>query len=201
MPPDPESLEFTRLIERIRAGDEGAVQELVSRYESDVRAIAGRRISPQMRPYLDTVDLVQSMHRSLLIGLRNDRFTIHSRQQLFALVVTIVRRKAARHWRKVKRQHRLSGRDTIGSPVVMDLVAAISRRELEPGEAVANQDSLEQTLNKIDPVYRDVIRLRLDGHSTIDACRILGLDPDVTRVQLSRIRRKLMSFGIDETTL
>jgi hypothetical protein len=52
---------------------------------------------------MDSMDVMQSVHRSLLTGLKNERFQFASPQQLIGLAVVMVQRKVARHWRKLKR--------------------------------------------------------------------------------------------------
>ena len=63
------------------------------------RIVAHFLLSRDLRPYLDSLDLVQSVHKSLLLGLRSDKFDISNPEKLVALALTMVRRKAARHWR------------------------------------------------------------------------------------------------------
>jgi RNA polymerase sigma-70 factor (ECF subfamily) len=40
------------------------------------------------------------------------------------------------------------------------------------------------------------VELRLQGYSTADAARELGLDADVLRVRLSRLRQRLRAGGV-----
>src|SRR5262245_35944565 len=85
--------DFTGLLARVRRGDEAALAQLVARYEGIVRRAARNLLGPSMRPYLDSLDVVQSVHRSLLIGLRHDKFDISTPDNLIGLAVTMVRRK------------------------------------------------------------------------------------------------------------
>src|SRR5215207_8494949 len=97
---------FDDLLARARLGDSAAMSALAKRYEPEVLAVARVRLGPALRPYLDTFDLVQSVHRSLIVGLRNNKFAFSGPEQLVALAVTIVRRKAARQWQRAQRQVR-----------------------------------------------------------------------------------------------
>jgi RNA polymerase sigma-70 factor (ECF subfamily) len=40
------------------------------------------------------------------------------------------------------------------------------------------------------------MQMRLNGYSTAEAARELGADPDIVRVQLSRLRQRLHRAGI-----
>lgn len=163
--------------------------ELVSRYEADVRIVARARVGAALRPHLDSIDLIQSLHRSVLLGLRNQKFDIETPEQLLGLAKTIVRRKAARYWRKIARQQRLStGNDH------QDLAFKLAHLESntsDPHRIAELRDLARKLLAELAPQDQDLLRLRLDGFSTVDAARQLGLDPDVTRARLSRIRRRL----------
>src|SRR5258708_3834180 len=91
--------EFTALLARARGGEQEALLQLVRQYESKVRLVARVLLGPALRPYLDSVNLVQSVHRSLLLGLRQDKFDVSTPENLLALALTLVRRKVARQWR------------------------------------------------------------------------------------------------------
>ena len=179
--------EFAELLSRARAGDQSALDQIVKRYEPEVRIVAHFLLSRDLRPYLDSLDLVQSVHKSLLLGLRSNKFDISSPEKLVALALTMVRRKAARHWRHLQRQQRL---DTDNLP------AALADSEADPARAAQLQDALQHLWNNLDASERRVVELRLEGHSTADAARTLGLDADVLRVRLSRLRQRLRSAGV-----
>src|SRR5262245_43354433 len=99
-----EDSDFSALLEQARQGDQAAFEELISRYEPEVRIIARVMLGPAMRSHLDSLDIVQSVHRSLLRNLRSDKFQIEAPQQLVALAVQMARRKVAHQWRKLRRQ-------------------------------------------------------------------------------------------------
>src|SRR5262245_42516856 len=85
--------DFVKLVKRIRQGDESAVSELVGRYERAVLRCVRSRLGTSIRSALDSMDVVQSVHRSLLIGIRNQRFQLTSPQQMIGLAVIMVQRK------------------------------------------------------------------------------------------------------------
>jgi RNA polymerase sigma factor (sigma-70 family) len=191
--------EFDELLLRARAGDESAMANIVERYEPEVRMVARARLGAALRPHLDSLDLVQSVHRSLIVGLRAERFDISTPENLIALAMTIVRRKVARHWRKLKRQQRLShGGD---SPDLPDVLGALNSTELDPARDVAVREAASQLVAQLDETERQVVELRLEGHTTAEVARQLNLDPDVLRVKLSRLRRRLRERGLLEEWL
>jgi RNA polymerase sigma factor (sigma-70 family) len=184
---------FQQLLALARTGDAAALGELVRRYEPDVLTVARLRIGPALRPYLDSMDLVQSVHRSVMLGVRGGKFEFNGPQDLVALAVTIVRRKAARHWQKIKRQQRDSGggEDTN----LPDLLNGLSSPGDGPASNAAYQDAIKAVCSQLDPLEKQLLELHLQGYRTADIAEILNQNPDVLRVKLSRLRAKLRASG------
>lgn len=195
-----DSNDFDLLLAAARSGDETAMQRLVSQYEPELRIVARHRLGPALRPHLDTIDLVQSVHRSLLIGLRANRFDISSPEKLIGLAVTIVRRKAAKHWRHLKRQQRLSSQDEAGDDFV-DTMLSLQTPQTDVPADIATQEVLAQWLAGLDNIEKQLITMRLEGHSTAEVAHALELDPDVLRVKLSRLRKRLRERGFEDELL
>jgi RNA polymerase sigma-70 factor (ECF subfamily) len=193
MPDSAES--FAALLARARHGDEAAMAHLVEQYEPQVRAVARVRLSAALRPYLDTMDLVQSVHRSLMVGLRENKFDISSPENLIGLAVTMLQRKVARHWRRVQRQERDSRAG--GDPQQLaHRLMSLSSSDIDPALAAEYQDKVRQLLETLDDADRRLIELRLEGCSTAEAARALGVDADVLRVRLSRLRKRLRASNL-----
>jgi len=181
--------EFHRLIERVRLGDELALAELAQQYEPEVRLTARILLGRALRCHLDSTDLVQSVHHTLILGVRQNRFVFASPQHLMGLAVTLVRRKVARHWRRLKRQQRPEDLGFLDTEA--GLLATLPSHEPDPAQSVQDADLLAQVCDGLDDRDKQLIELRLQGCSTADAARRLGLDPDVLRVRLSRLRKRL----------
>ena len=98
--------DFAKLLARGRDGDREALTKLAERYESKVRLVARARLGPALRQHLDSMDLVQSVHRTLITGLREGKFNISTPEKLVALALVMVRRKVAHHWRRIQREQR-----------------------------------------------------------------------------------------------
>jgi RNA polymerase sigma-70 factor (ECF subfamily) len=173
--------DFAAVLERARQGDAEAMARLVEEYEPEVRRVARRRLSPALRAGFDSADLVQSVHRSLLLCLRRNKFTFAGPQDLIALAVTMVKRKAARKWARLQREQD-----------ILHLRAELLARA-RPDRAAEVQDLLE-TLDEDD---RQLLKLYLEGRSTVEAAEVLGLKPDSLRVRRSRLFRKLRAAGLD----
>ncbi len=191
--PDLATTDFTELLARARQGDSAAAGEIVRQYEPEVRILARVLLGPALRPVLDSVDLVQSVHRTLLVGLRGDKYEVSTPDRLLALALTVVRRKVARAWRKAKRQVRPASTDP---NELAALLASLGADSMDPARTAQLNDAVRTVLGKLGESERRLIELRLLGHSTAEAARELGEDPDVLRVKLSRTRQKLRETGV-----
>src|SRR5262245_62300573 len=185
--------DFANIIAQVRQGDERAVAELVRRYEHTVLRSVRSRLGKSMRRTLDSMDLVQSVHRSLIIGLKNERFQVTSSAQLIALAAVMVQRKVARHWRRLKRLPTTDLEDT-ADDLAMPL-ANIANTEPGPAETASASDLLDQFLSQLDDFDQRLVRLRLDGHSSVETATILGRDSAFIRMRWARLRQKLRKFG------
>jgi RNA polymerase sigma-70 factor (ECF subfamily) len=185
----PPRADLAELLERVRAGDEAALSQLLTDYEPRVRTAASMLLGPMLRPYLDSLDLVQSVHRELLPGLREGRFDLPDGARLLALAVTIIRRKVARTWRKARKQ--------TGGPEGWEQVPDESA-DADPTAPIAVDDAVKRVLAELDGPDRELVELRLQGLATTEIAERLGCDAHALRARLSRLRRRLQEAGCEE---
>jgi RNA polymerase sigma factor (sigma-70 family) len=188
--------EFAKLLARVRGGDEAATAELVQRYERAVLRSVRSRLSQSMRGVLDSMDVMQSVHRSLLTGVKNERFQFTTPQQLIGLAVVLVQRKVARHWRKLKRLPTISGNlNDSSSGESLDTIAS---DESAPSEIATANDLLERLLSQLNEFDRQLVQLKLNGHSSAESAAILSRDPAFIRMRWSRLRQFLRQCGYND---
>jgi RNA polymerase sigma-70 factor (ECF subfamily) len=190
-----ESEDFAALVARGRQGDQEALAQLAQQYEPKVRLVARVLLGPALRPYLDSVDLVQSVHRSLLLGLREEQFDFSNPDKLIALALTVVRRKVARHWRRLRRQQRLDGRASEGGDLAQ-LLTSLSSPQGDPALAAQFNDQIRHLCADLSETERRMLDLRLQGYSTAEIAGQLGLNPVALRVRLTRLRQRLQVAGV-----
>jgi RNA polymerase sigma factor (sigma-70 family) len=181
------------LLARVRGGDDAAAAELVQRYERVVLRSVRSRLGKSMRSAMDSMDVMQSVHRSLLTGVKNKRFELATPQQLIGLAVVMVQRKVARHWRKLK-QFPAAGAGAAGQSAVTTL-ESIASDESAPSEMAAASDLLDRLLGQLGDLDQQLVRLKLDGHSSVEAAKILGREPAFIRMRWSRLRQVLRDGG------
>ena len=193
-----ESTDFHQLLSRARDGDQAALDELVREYESELTRVVKARLGNALRPYFDSVDLVQSVHKTVLLGIQDDKLKIQSPEHLVRLAAMIVRRKIARYWKRHRRQLRLDSiciNECDGASLA-SLVLAASGDSFDPGRDMELNERLAAIMEQLKPIDRKLIELRLEGCSTAEAARHMEMDSDLLRARLGRVRRKLESSGI-----
>ena len=194
--PAPPDDEFLALLARVRQSDESAASELIRRYERAVLRSVRSRLGRNMRGALDSADVLQSVHRSLLVGLKNERYQVASPQQLIGLAVVMVQRKVARQWRKLKRLPTTTFDDISGgqdSPI--DQIAS---DDPTPSQVASAAELLERFLSQLDELDQQLVRFKLNGLSSVEAAAILDREPAFVRVRWTRLRQKLRERGFGE---
>jgi RNA polymerase sigma-70 factor (ECF subfamily) len=186
---------FAALMARVREGDEQAAAELVQQYEGIIRRRARRLLGPALRVHLDSVDIAQSVNRTLLIGLRRAAFAVSTPEELTRLALTLVRPKVARHWRRRKREAEC--RQLTGGWAPSGIHAAARAGELHAAtDPLQLDETVRQVLERLEGVDRQLVELRLEGHTTAEAARKLGVSPAFLRSRLSRLRKRLWDEGL-----
>src|SRR5262249_16280295 len=102
LPAPDRTSEFIRLVARIRAGDERALECLLKALSVVLHRMADEYIGNALRPYVDGEDLVQRVALTLWTGLRQGKFVAATAQQLTALGRTLLKREAARTAQRFK---------------------------------------------------------------------------------------------------
>ncbi len=197
---DPEQ-EFAYLLQQAALGVESAQQAISQKYADQIRAVARVLLGPQLRQHLDTMDLVQSVHHSILIGLRQQRFQFSSSDKLIALACAILRRKVAKKWRRHRRQLTLTSGTAHDSQQLVDVLSSITNHETSPSLIAQFNDQLVKVCSHLGETERVMLEMRLDGYTSQEIAKRLDLHPVALRVRWTRLRRKLADFGINESLI
>ncbi len=152
------------LLQRIRDGDEEALARLLQCYEAQLRLAARVLLGPKLRAKMDSLDLIQSVHRVLLPGIREARYDVSSLDKLLALARTVLRHKIIRNWRRQQREQEAETAKVVGQE------RGSARRALaeEPSHSVAAADLQQHILAGLSGVERQLVELRLEGYSTVE---------------------------------
>jgi RNA polymerase sigma-70 factor (ECF subfamily) len=193
--PDPAE-DFAALLTQVRQGNDDALTQLIRHYETEIRLVARLKLGPSLRRYLDSLDLTQSVHLTLLRGLREESMEITGPEHLVRLAVLLVRRKLARHLRQLYRRERLLALMAERGELPGIAVGPGTSSPTDPALAVSLRDAVEQVLRQLDGEDRRLVELRFEGYTTAEVARELGVSADVLRVRLGRLRKRLRDQGM-----
>jgi RNA polymerase sigma-70 factor, ECF subfamily len=181
--------EFSRLLQRARAGDRAAASELFDAYRAQVERAAHRGLGSRLQARFDTADIAQSVFTDMLRELPTfeDRGERSFRAWLAAKVRHKLASKARRQVRSdgLTREERLATALGLGTPDAADGPdAAAAFRE--------DRDRLTALLGTLEPAQNAVIGLFLDeGLSWDEVARRLDL-PSAAAARMRYVRALAM---------
>lgn len=189
--------DYSQFIQRIRAGDDQAAEELVRLHESEIRLMIRswlRMRDPRLRRVLDSIDICQSVLASFFVRAAIGEFDIEEPSRLVPLLVGMARNKLAekvRHHQRRRRDVRRVGGEAPDSAI------ADSNNE-SPSEIVSRKELLEMFRVRLTDEEREIARLRALGFDWEAVAAAVGGAPDARRKQLSRaLHRVEQQLGID----
>jgi RNA polymerase sigma-70 factor (ECF subfamily) len=174
------------------AGDVDVTAELFNRYVDQLLRLARQRLAPKLARRIDAEDVVQSAYRSFFAAAGEGRFVLERSGDLWRLLAGItlnklykqVERNTAKK-RDVSKECNLVAEDSLHCGI-----EALSR-EPSVSEAIALAEEVELVMRGIDPMHREMIQLRLQGHFVEEiAAKTNRTQRTVLRV-LERFKQKL----------
>jgi DNA-directed RNA polymerase specialized sigma24 family protein len=153
---------FAGLMDRLRARDPAAAEQVFRRFTARLLALAQSRLDPLLRRRLDPEDVVQSVLKSFFLRQAEGRWELGGWDGLWALLAAITVRKCARQaeqaraaCRDVHREAGPGGGDGWDGPSA----------EPTPEEAVALVELVEELLQGVGERDRHIVALTLQGET------------------------------------
>ena len=145
------------LVRRAQAGEEGSLDELVTRYHDRVLRIVRARLGPRLRARLDSDDICQETFAAAIQTF--DRFEMRSEASLIhwlaRIAETAIQRQAEHHGAEKRRAVEQSLDGSQDHPLVTDSRGPASRAADEE-----ERERLEDAVAALPEAYREVIVLR-----------------------------------------
>lgn len=188
---------FVDFIQRIRAGDDLAAQELVRRYEPLIRREVRLRIEDErLNRAFDSMDVCQSVLASFFVRAAVGEFDLEEPQNLVRLLVTMARNKLASKARLEQRQRRDSRRVTVTD---LEAMEELTDGEPSPSEILSHRELLERMRASLTDEERNIADLRGQGLAWEQIAERLGGSGNTRRMQLTRgIERVGRELGLDD---
>ena len=171
------------LIDLWRQGDQDAARQIVERYIDRLLVLARRRISQRLASRVDAEDIVQSVFRTFFGRLKDGQFVFADQDDLCKLLVRITLHKTLRQVAFHKAAKRDPSLETEQGEHHREQLLALLDAEPTPDATVAFLDQLEHFLGRLQPLERQILEMRLQGHSNEDIANKLGVyDRKIRRV-------------------
>ncbi len=172
-----------------RAGNEEAARQLFNKYMERLVALARRRISQRLASRVDPEDIVQSVFRTFFGRLRAGQFEIEDQDDLCKLLMRITVHKTLRQVAFHKAAKRNPALEKGQQDAADDRILEVLDSEPTPEATVAFVDQLEHFLARLRPEERQVLEMRMQGHSNEEIAAKLKIKHDRTiRRIVERIR-------------
>lgn len=188
---------FTDFIQRIRAGDDQAAEELVRRYEPIIcREVRLRIEDERLNRAFDSMDVCQSVLASFFVRAATGEYDLDEPQNLVRLLVTMARNKLASKVRQEHRQRRDNRRVAGTDPDAMD---ELTDGQPSPSEILSRRELLERMRSALTDEEREIANLRSQGLAWEQIAERLGGSGNTRRMQLTRgIERVGRELGLDD---
>ncbi len=197
MQPFSEESDYAGFIQQVRQGDERAAEELVRRYEPEIRLEIRtwlRLRDPRLRRVFDSMDICQSVLAQFFARASVGDFDLDEPTQLIRLLVGMARVSLAEKVRFHQRQRRDVRRVGADTP---EEVRLESRAET-PSQYLSRREILEKFRERLNPDERRAVDLRAQGLDWAGIAREIGGTAEGRRKQFARaVERIEQELGLD----
>src|SRR5262249_17049440 len=142
---------------------------------------------------VDAEDIAQSVFRTFFRHARDGQFQVEESEDLCKLLARITVYKTLRQIAFHKRAKRDAGVET-GEPQEIRLTRLAGGPT--PEEAAAFVDELEHFLNKLKPVERQILELRMENYNNLEIAEKLSISDRTIRRLMERIRGLAEHLGM-----
>lgn len=178
---------FHNLIARVRGGSEDAAWELVSEYGEALRRAVRRVLNERMRSKFDSLDFVQVVWNSLFrVRDKLDRFD--RPEELTAYLIAMARNKVGMEVRR----RLMTQKYNVGHEESLDQrqergCSDIPSRQPTPIDVAIAREQWDRLLEDQPQHYRQIIQLRLQGHTYQSIADAVHVDECTVRRFLKRL--------------
>jgi RNA polymerase sigma-70 factor (ECF subfamily) len=192
------------LLERIRAGDEPALGELLARHREMLRLFVERRLDAKLAARIDASDVVQEAQIEVArrIGeylLREPMpFHLWLHKTAYENLIRLRRKHLGAACRTAMREEPLPDRSSLF--LAQQLLADSS---FQPAHALLEEElarRVRQALAALPENDREVLMWRMfEGLDNQEVAQMLGLEPDACRKRFARALLRLREFLLDDS--
>jgi RNA polymerase sigma factor (sigma-70 family) len=176
------------LLARIKAGDDGAARELLTRYEPKVRLVVRRQLPRLLRPRFDSIDFLQSVWGSFFHKIRTGPNDLLEEQNLITFLAWAARNKVIDEYRRAgTRKHDVRREEPLSR--IDDGEAALAGGDT-PSQLVQAQETYDRLRDLLSEDRRVILELRAAGHSCKEIGERLGVSERTVQRVLEDLRTR-----------
>lgn len=168
-----ESEQATQLLNRWRAGDEGAATELFELYAFRLKTVAQQQMSAPLARRVDGEDIVQSAFRTFFRRGKSGEFTIDDSAGLWRLLVKITLAKVRSQARRHTSQKRDIAAEQGSGAEALEVV--LLAQQPGPDEVTVLVDLIGEALTELPATYVQILAQRLSGTTRSEIAQNLGI--------------------------
>jgi len=203
---DNNSADTIALIERARAGDTQALNELFARHRGRLRRMVEVRLDQRLQGRVDASDVIQEAH--LEAAERLEEYLGNPKLPIFLWLRLVV----AERLLKIHRQHlgtqkRDAGREislfreALPAASSSALAAQLLGQQTSPSQAAVRAERmlrLQEALNSLEPIDREILSLRhFEELSRAEAAQALGIEEAAAAKRYVRALKRLKDVLAD----
>jgi RNA polymerase sigma-70 factor (ECF subfamily) len=198
--PKPDSAQTRRLLEKCRAGDREAFEQLFARHRSFLRKVVDLRLDDELRVRIDPSDIVQETHLEAFRRLEDYMirqpmpFHLWLRRTACQQVATAQRRHLGAKRRSLAKEVSLPDRSSL------HLAEQLLAHSSTPSREATRRELAQQVrsaLAKLSEVDREILIMRnLEMLSNSDAAQALEIDPAAASQRYGRALLRLRQLFV-----
>jgi len=181
--------DIATFLERVRAGDEQAARELLTRYEAEVRLVVRRQLPRLLRSRFDSLDFLQSVWGSFFRKVRSGPTEFEDSRHLVAFLARAAKNKVIDEYRRaasrkndMHREEPLWGEG--GRP------KDVAGRNDTPSEVAQAHEVFDMLQSLLPEERRTILELKAEGLTSRDIGERLGLSERTVQRVIEDLRRK-----------
>ncbi|HKB04223.1 MAG TPA: sigma-70 family RNA polymerase sigma factor [Gemmataceae bacterium] len=201
---DPES---ARLIDRLRAGDPAAIEDLFARHRDRLRRMVDMRLDRRLQGRIDASDVIQEAHLEVAERLA-DYLKDPKLPPFLWLRLVVGERLAKLHRAHLGAQLRDAGREVslfreaLPAASSAALAAHLLGKHTSPTQAAVRAERLirlQEAINALDPIDREILSLRhFEELTRAEAAQALGIEEAAAAKRYVRALKRLKGLLGDE---
>jgi RNA polymerase sigma-70 factor (ECF subfamily) len=176
----------------VRDGDEDAAGILYERYARRVLGLVESKLGARLRAATEPEDVVQSVFKSMFRGVQAGHYDAPPGATLWSLLAVIsvnkLRRRGSHHSAKCRDIAR-----------VVSLDALVEAEAIDDSSIEFLQICLQETLEMLRPRDREILSLRIRGHTIDEISEITNRSCRTVERCLHKSREQLASLLLEET--